>query len=54
MTLCCYHYLRLSYEMRAKDMAFSNLAVFVGGLLNQFAWPVVSEHRSTPTILNIS
>lgn len=32
----------LSYEMRAKGMAFSNLAVAVGGLLNQFAWPVVS------------
>lgn len=30
----------LSFEMRAKGMAFSNLAVSVGGLLNQFAWPV--------------
>jgi len=30
----------LSYEMRAKGMAFSNLAVAVGGLLNQFAWPI--------------
>lgn len=30
----------LSYEMRAKGMAFSSLAVNVGGLLNQFAWPV--------------
>jgi hypothetical protein len=26
--------------MRAKGMAFSNLAVAAGGLLNQFAWPV--------------
>lgn len=30
----------LSFEMRAKGMAFSNLAVSAGGLLNQFAWPV--------------
>lgn len=30
----------LSFEMRAKGMAFSNLAVSIGGLLNQFAWPV--------------
>ncbi|RYP61046.1 hypothetical protein DL771_010274 [Monosporascus sp. 5C6A] len=30
----------LSFEMRAKGMAFSTLAVNVGGLLNQFAWPV--------------
>jgi len=30
----------LSFEMRAKGMAFSSLAVSVGGLLNQFAWPV--------------
>lgn len=30
----------LSYEMRAKGMAFSSLAVNAGGLLNQFAWPV--------------
>lgn len=30
----------LSYEMRAKGMAFSSLSVNVGGLLNQFAWPV--------------
>lgn len=26
--------------MRAKGMAFSNLAVSAGGLLNQFAWPI--------------
>lgn len=30
----------LSFEMRAKGMAFSNFAVAAGGLLNQFAWPV--------------
>lgn len=30
----------LSYEMRAKGMAFSSLAVNAGGLLNQFAWPI--------------
>lgn len=30
----------LSFEMRAKGMAFSSLAVAAGGLLNQFAWPI--------------
>lgn len=30
----------LSFEMRAKGMAFSALAVNVGNLLNQFAWPI--------------
>ncbi|KAK5108879.1 hypothetical protein LTR62_007769 [Meristemomyces frigidus] len=30
----------LSFEMRAKGMGFSSLAVAVGGLLNQFAWPI--------------
>jgi Na+/melibiose symporter-like transporter len=30
----------LSFEMRAKGMAFSQLAVNAGGLLNQFAWPI--------------
>ncbi|RYP18656.1 hypothetical protein DL765_003791 [Monosporascus sp. GIB2] len=33
----------LSFEMRAKGMAFSSLAVNIGGLLNQFAWPVAME-----------
>jgi sugar porter (SP) family MFS transporter len=33
----------LSYEMRAKGMAFSSLAVNASGLLNQFAWPVSLE-----------
>lgn len=30
----------LSFEMRAKGMAFSALAVNAGGLLGQFAWPI--------------
>ena len=30
----------LSFEMRAKGMAFSNLAVNAAGMLNQYAWPV--------------
>ena len=30
----------LSFEMRAKGMAFSSLAVNAAGLLNQFAWPI--------------
>jgi MFS family permease len=30
----------LSFELRAKGMAFSSLAVNAAGLLNQFAWPV--------------
>lgn len=33
----------LSFEMRAKGMAFSNLAVNAAGLLNQYAWPVSME-----------
>ena len=33
----------LSFEMRAKGMAFSSLAVNAAGLLNQFAWPVALE-----------
>lgn len=33
----------LSFEQRAKGMAFSNLAVNAAGLLNQFAWPVSME-----------
>ncbi|KAK4904362.1 hypothetical protein LTR49_026176 [Elasticomyces elasticus] len=35
-----YHVEVLSFEMRAKGMGFSSLAVAVGGLLNQFAWPI--------------
>lgn len=34
----------LSYEMRAKGMAFSSLAVNAGGLLGQFAWPVALKN----------
>ena len=30
----------LSFEMRAKGMACSNLAVSAAGMLNQYAWPV--------------
>ena len=30
----------LSFEMRAKGMAFSSMSVAVGNLLNQFAWPI--------------
>ncbi len=30
----------LSFEMRAKGMAFSGFAVSAGGMLNQFAWPI--------------
>lgn len=33
----------LSFEIRAKGMAFSSLAVNAAGLLNQFAWPVSME-----------
>ncbi|KAL7947770.1 general substrate transporter [Trichoderma barbatum] len=33
----------LSYEMRAKGMAFSSFATNAAGLLNQFAWPVSME-----------
>ncbi|KAF5008857.1 hypothetical protein FDECE_4881 [Fusarium decemcellulare] len=33
----------LSFEMRAKGMAISNLAVNAAGLLNQFAWPVAMQ-----------
>lgn len=33
----------LSFEMRAKGMAFSSLAVNAGGMLNQFAWPVALD-----------
>ena len=34
----------LSFEMRAKGMAFSSLAVNASGLLNQFAWPVALQN----------
>ncbi len=41
----------LSFEMRAKGMAFSSLAVNVGGLLNQFAWPVAMERIGWKTYI---
>lgn len=34
----------LSFEMRAKGMAFSGLAVNIAGLLNQFAWPIALQN----------
>lgn len=33
----------LSFEMRAKGMAFSALAVNAGGMMGQFAWPIALE-----------
>lgn len=33
----------LSFEMRAKGMAFSGFATAAAGLLNQFAWPVAMD-----------
>ncbi|CEJ81556.1 Putative Lactose permease [[Torrubiella] hemipterigena] len=33
----------LSFEQRAKGMAFGNLGVNLAGLLNQFAWPVALD-----------
>ena len=41
----------LSFEMRAKGMAFSNLAVNIGGLLNQFAWPVALANITWKTFI---
>uniref|UniRef100_A0A8H7K694 Major facilitator superfamily (MFS) profile domain-containing protein n=1 Tax=Bionectria ochroleuca TaxID=29856 RepID=A0A8H7K694_BIOOC len=41
----------LSYEMRAKGMAFSNLAVNAAGLINQFAWPVAMEKIAWKTYI---
>lgn len=41
----------LSYEMRAKGMAFSSLAVNAAGLLNQFAWPVALENIKWKTYI---
>ena len=34
----------LSFEMRAKGMAFSNLVMNAAILLNNFAWPVAMDH----------
>ncbi|KAH8813085.1 hypothetical protein F5884DRAFT_787333 [Xylogone sp. PMI_703] len=41
----------LSFEMRAKGMAFSSFAVNVAGLLNQFAWPVSMEKLAWRTYI---
>ena len=41
----------LSFEMRAKGMAFSSLAVNAAGLLNQFAWPVALQVISWRTYI---
>lgn len=41
----------LSFEMRAKGMAFSSLAVNAGGLLNQFAIPVALERIEWKTYI---
>jgi MFS family permease len=41
----------LSYEMRAKGMAFSSLAVNAAGLLNQFAWPVSLDNIEWKTYI---
>lgn len=37
--------------MRAKGMAFSSLAVNLGGLLNQFAWPVALDNIGWKTYI---
>lgn len=41
----------LSFEMRAKGMAFSSLAVNAAGLLNQFAWPVAMQEIGWKTYI---
>ncbi|KAF2838439.1 MFS sugar transporter-like protein [Patellaria atrata CBS 101060] len=41
----------LSFEMRAKGMSFSNLAVSAGGLINQFALPVALEKIAWKTYI---
>jgi sugar porter (SP) family MFS transporter len=41
----------LSFEMRAKGMAFSSLATNVAGLLNQFAWPVSLQNIGWQTYI---
>lgn len=41
----------LSFEMRAKGMAFSQLAVNCAGLLNQFAWPIALERIAWRTYI---
>ncbi|MCJ1292929.1 hypothetical protein MMC34_004482 [Xylographa carneopallida] len=41
----------LSFEMRAKGMAFSNLFVSVGGLVNQFGFPVALQNIGWETYI---
>ncbi|KOS18049.1 Lactose permease [Escovopsis weberi] len=41
----------LSFEMRAKGMAFSSLATNASGLLNQFAWPVSMDQIGWKTYI---
>ncbi|KAI0020815.1 general substrate transporter [Xylariomycetidae sp. FL0641] len=41
----------LSFEMRAKGMAFSSLATSAAGLLNQFAWPVALQNIGWKTYI---
>ncbi|MCJ1405688.1 hypothetical protein MMC11_008917 [Xylographa trunciseda] len=41
----------LSFEMRAKGMAFSNLFVSIGGLVNQFGFPVALQNIGWETYI---
>jgi len=41
----------LSFEMRAKGMAFSNLFVAAGGLVNQFGFPVALQNIAWKTYI---
>jgi len=41
----------LSYEQRAKGMAFSSLAVNAAGLVNQFAWPLSLQYIKWKTYI---
>ncbi|KAL3425382.1 hypothetical protein PVAG01_02173 [Phlyctema vagabunda] len=41
----------LSFEMRAKGMAFSSFAVSAANMLNQFAWPVSMEKLQWKTYI---
>lgn len=41
----------LSFEMRAKGMAFSNLFVSAGGLVNQFGFPVALKNIAWKTYI---
>lgn len=41
----------LSFEMRAKGMAFSNLAVNAGACVNNLGWPVALKHITWHTYI---